>query len=56
MAALGARLLAEPQRSAETAETTRIKSSAETSILMGLVATASAALSQHAALARGLEG
>ena len=56
MAALGARLLAEPQRSAETAETTRIKSSAETSILMGLVATASAALTQHAALARGLEG
>lgn len=46
MAALGARLLAEPQRAAETAETTRIKSSAETSILMGLVATASAALTQ----------
>lgn len=46
MAALGARLLAEPTRAAETAETTRIKSSSETSILMGLVATASAALSQ----------
>ena len=46
MAALGARLLAEPTRSAETAETTRIKSASETSILMGLVATASAALSQ----------
>ena len=46
MAALGARLLAEPTRSAETAETSRIKSSAETSILMGMVATASAALTQ----------
>ena len=46
MAALGARLLAEPNRSAETAETTRIKSAAETSILMGMVATASAALTQ----------
>ena len=46
MAALGARLLAEPTRAAETAETTRIKSGAETSILMGLVATASAALTQ----------
>ena len=46
MAALGARLLAEPNRSAETAETTRIKSAAETSILMGMVATASSALTQ----------
>ena len=46
MAALGARLLAEPTRSAETAETSRIKSSAETSILTGIVATASAALTQ----------
>ena len=46
MAALGARLLAAPMRAAETAETTRIKSAAETSILMGLVATASEALSQ----------
>ena len=46
MAALGARLLAEPTRTAETAETTRIKSAAETSILMGMVATASAALTQ----------
>ena len=46
MAALGARLLAEPTRSAETAETSRIKSSAETSILTGMVATASAALTQ----------
>ena len=46
MAALGARLLAEPTRGAETAETTRIKSASETSILMGLVATASAALTQ----------
>ena len=46
MAALGARLLAEPTRAAETAETTRIKSSSETSVLMGLVATASAALTQ----------
>ena len=46
MAALGARLLAEPLRAAETAETTRIKSASETSILMGLVATSSAALSQ----------
>ena len=46
MAALGARLLAEPTRAAETAETTRIKSASETSVLMGLVATASAALSQ----------
>ena len=46
MAALGARLLAEPTRAAETAETTRIKSASETSILMGLVATASAALTR----------
>ena len=46
MAALGARLLAAPMRSAETAETTRIKSASETSILMVLVATASAALTQ----------
>ena len=46
MAALGARLLAEPTRAAETAETTRIKSASETSVLMGLVATASSALSQ----------
>ena len=46
MAALGARLLAEPTRSAETAETTRIKSASETSILMGLVSTASTALTQ----------
>ena len=46
MAALGARLLAEPTRAAETAETTRIKSASETSVLMGLVATASAALTQ----------
>ena len=46
MAALGARLLAEPTRSAETAETTRIKSASETSVLMGLVATASAALTK----------
>ena len=46
MAALGARLLAEPTRAAETAETTRVKAAAETSILTGLVSTASAALSQ----------
>ena len=46
MAALGARLLAEPTRAAETAETTRIKSASETSVLMGLVSTASAALTQ----------
>ena len=46
MAALGARLLAEPTRAAETAETTRIKSASETSTLMGLVATASAALTR----------
>ena len=46
MAALGARLLADPIRSAETAETTRIKSSSDTSILIAMVDTASAALSQ----------
>ena len=46
MAALGGRLLAEPTRAAETEETTRIKSSSETSILMGMVSTASAALTQ----------
>ena len=46
MAALGGRLLAEPTRAAETEATTRIKSSSETSILMGMVSTASAALTQ----------
>ena len=46
MAALGGRLLAEPTRAAETEATTRIKSSSETSILMGMVATSSAALTQ----------
>ena len=46
MAALGGRLLSEPTRAAETEETTRIKSSSETSILMGMVSTASAALTQ----------
>ena len=46
MAALGARLLADPIRSAETAETTRIKSSSDTSILITVVDTASSALSQ----------
>ena len=46
MAALGARLLAEPTRAAETAETSRIKASAETSILSTMAETASAALTQ----------
>ena len=46
MAALGARLLADPIRAAETAETTRIKSSSDTSILIVMVDTASSALSQ----------
>ena len=46
IAALGGRLLAEPTRAAETEETTRIKSSSETSILMGMVSTSSAALTQ----------
>ena len=46
MAALGGRLLAEPTRAAETEKTTRIKSSSETSILMGMVSTSSAALTQ----------
>ena len=46
MAALGARLLAEPSRAAETAETTRVKASAETSILSTMAETSSAALTQ----------
>ena len=46
MAALGARLLAEPTRAAETAETTRVKAAAETSILSTMAETASAALTQ----------